>query len=493
MIAEELSLLLRAKQSLIYVVTHDFHYLLDILREIQPQSEILIWDIARGWHDNAVGKGSPLLALQRLFNSSKTNILYVLQDIHHYLQPQYPECPTLIRELYYLQQKYYPLIICAPKLVLPLDLQEIITVVELPLPNFSQISAYIAQHVASNCLRFSDWGWENLVRACQGMSYQKIRQVLARAIAQKGYLDESVIGLILTDKMQIIRQTGLLDFIPETQSLKSIGGLDQLKQWVRLRRDAFSESARKYGIPTPKGVLLVGIQGTGKSLSAKTIAHEWQLPLLKLDTGKLFGEYVGESEHRTREMIRLAEAVAPCVLWIDEIDKAFGHIYRGIDGDSGTSRRVFASLITWMQEKTSPVFIVATANNVEVLPAELLRKGRFDEIFFLSLPNERERKEIFQVHLQRFRPARVREFDLNLLAKNTKHFSGAEIEQVIIDAMYRAFSRQEDFQNEDIIIAIEETVPLASIAQAQIQSLQKWAVQTGARTASSDRSLLSAE
>ncbi|NEP60112.1 MAG: AAA family ATPase, partial [Symploca sp. SIO2G7] len=228
---------------------------------------------------------------------------------------------------------------------------------------------------------------------------------------------------------------------------------------------------------------------------AKTIAHEWRLPLLRLDTGRLFGGIVGESESKVRQMIQLAEAIAPCVLWIDEIDKAFGNITGGIDGDSGTSRRVFGSLITWMQEKTSPVFIVATANNVRILPAELLRKGRFDEIFFLNLPTESERKEIFRVHLQPLRPSRLREFDLALLARQAKDFSGAEIEQVIIDAMHQAFGRvvngqRRDFTTEDIVRAVEETVPLAAIAHEQIKELKRWAAEAGARTASHNNQLV---
>ncbi len=239
---------------------------------------------------------------------------------------------------------------------------------------------------------------------------------------------------------------------------------------------------------------MVGIQGTGKSLSAKTIAHEWRLPLLRLDTGRLFGGIVGESENRLRQMIQLAEAMSPCVLWIDEIDKAFGNISGGTDGDSGTSRRVFGTLITWMQEKTAPVFIVATANNVKILPAELLRKGRFDEIFFLNLPTETERREIFKVHLMRLRPSRLREFDLGLLARQTNHFSGAEIEQVIIDGMHRAFGgntteKRRDFTTEDILRASEETVPLAAIARYQIEELKQWAAEAGARTASNDTEL----
>jgi len=196
-----------------------------------------------------------------------------------------------------------------------------------------------------------------------------------------------------------------------------------------------------------------------------------------------------------RQMIQLAEATAPCVLWIDEIDKAFGNVNASTDGDSGASRRVFGALITWMQEKSSPVFIVATANNVRILPAELLRKGRFDEIFFLNLPTESERQEIFKVHLQKLRPSRLREFDLFLLARHTKNFSGAEIEQVIIDGIHRTFGRgssgnREDFTTEDIISAIKETFPLAAIASQQIESLKQWAAESGARTASNDEQFL---
>ncbi|MCZ0904098.1 AAA family ATPase, partial [Microcoleus sp. HI-ES] len=208
---------------------------------------------------------------------------------------------------------------------------------------------------------------------------------------------------------------------------------DNLKEWLLRRGGAFSDRARQYGLPHPRGLLLVGIQGTGKSLTAKAIAHHWHLPLLRLDVGRLFAGLVGESESRTRQMIQLAEALAPCVLWIDEIDKAFA----GLDGkgDSGTTSRVFGTFITWLAEKTSPVFVVATANNIQSLPPEMLRKGRFDEIFFLNLPSESERQDIFKVHLQRLRPTRLREFDLGVLAKCAENFSGAEIEKVVIDGL----------------------------------------------------------
>ena len=242
--------------------------------------------------------------------------------------------------------------------------------------------------------------------------------------------------------------------------------------------------------------MLAGIQGTGKSLSAKTIAAEWKLPLLRLDVGRLFGGIVGESESRVRQVIKLAEAIAPCVLWIDEIDKAFGNINSGSDGDSGTSRRVFGSLITWMQEKTAPVFIVMTANNVEILPAELLRKGRLDELFFVHLPNQSERTEIYRVHLEKVRPGRCNQksgknakqtrsdFDLGMLAASSKDFSGAEIEQVIYEGMQNAFARNEEFTQADILTAIHHCIPLAQIAQPQIEALKSWAVRSGAKSAS---------
>jgi len=379
---------------------------------------------------------------------------------------------------------------------LPEELKEEVTVIDFPLPNVQEIDSLISHVVEKpQQLQVSGLAREQLVKACQGLSRARIGRVLAKALAAKQQINESDIDGVLEEKQQAIRQTGILEFFNSRESLKSVGGLENLKQWVKMRQDAFTDEARRYGIPNPKGVLLVGIQGTGKSLSAKTIASEWRLPLLRLDTGRLFGGVVGESESRVRQMIQLAEAIAPCVLWIDEIDKAFGNIISGSDGDSGTSRRVFGSLITWMQEKTSPVFIVATANNVRILPAELLRKGRFDEIFFLNLPSESERQDIFKVHLQRLRPTRLREFDLGVLAKRAENFSGAEIEQVVIDGLYRAFGtfvngQRRDLMTEDILRSIEDTVPLAAIARSQIEDLKRWAAEAGARTASNDTHLI---
>ena len=494
---------------LLYIVTAEEEPVEEILQEValqsNPSRRILFWDIARGWSDNSADKGSVMAALSRIAQRDKAtkdgdNVLYILRDLHPILKyPHYDRHIPIIRELKNLARDLKldrrTIALTSHVLEIPPELTEEITAIDFPLPAIAEIGYLIKQKVLPNKLKLSELAWEQLVKACQGLSRTRIQRVLAKAIAEKEHVNDSDIDAVLAEKQQAIRQTGILEFFTVNESLKNVGGLDNLKQWVRIRRDAFTEEAKRYGIPTPKGVLLVGIQGTGKSLSAKTIANEWRLPLLRLDIGRLFGSFVGESESRMRQMIQLAEATAPCVLWIDEIDKAFGNVSASTDGDSGASRRVFGTLITWMQEKTSPVFIVATANNVRILPAELLRKGRFDEIFFLNLPTEAERQEIFKVHLQKLRPSRLRDFDLSLLARHTKNFSGAEIEQVIIDGIHRAFGRgssghREDFTTEDIISAIEETVPLAAIAFQQIESLKQWAAESGARTASNDEQLL---
>ncbi|WP_305082418.1 AAA family ATPase [Oxynema sp. CENA135] len=499
-----LDLMIRARYPLLYIVAVEEEPVEEVLAQVAKRldrRQLLWWDLVRGWSDNGSAKGSVMAALDRVAKAPpQDNTLFVLRDLHPILKnPHVSSNTPVVRELRNLTRELKrsrkTAILTSHELAIPEELREEVTVIDFPLPNEREIDYLLSRLVSPDKLKLSPVAREQLVKACQGLSRARIQRVLALALAAKQEVNETDIEGVLNEKRQTIRQTGILEFFTARESLKNVGGLENLKQWVRMRRDVFTEEARRYGIPNPKGVLLVGIQGTGKSLSAKTIAHEWRLPLLRLDTGRLFGGIVGESESRVRQMIQLAEAIAPCILWIDEIDKAFGNISSGTDGDSGTSRRVFGSLITWMQEKTAPVFIVATANNVRILPAELLRKGRFDEIFFINLPNFEERQAIFKVHLQRLRPSRLREFDLGLLATQAKNFSGAEIEQAIVDGMHRAFARVEngrrrDFSTEDILRAIEETVPLAAIARSQIEDLKHWAAEAGARTASKDTELV---
>jgi SpoVK/Ycf46/Vps4 family AAA+-type ATPase len=292
-----------------------------------------------------------------------------------------------------------------------------------------------------------------------------------------------VLQFYLSEKKQIISQTEILEYSSVNEKITNLGGLDNLKDWLKKRKTAFSIQASNYGLPTPRGLLLIGIQGTGKSLTAKAIANDWQLPLLKLDVGKLFGGIVGESESRLRQMINVAETISPCILWIDEIDKAFTNTES--KGDSGTSNRVLATFISWLSEKTKPVFVIATANNIDLLPLEIIRKGRFDEIFFLDLPKKEEREEIFKIHLQEFRPNSWKSFDYSKLAELSESFSGAEIRQSIIEGMYHAFYEKREFTTDDICLALKELIPLANLESNQMIKLQNWASSGRIRLASS--------
>jgi SpoVK/Ycf46/Vps4 family AAA+-type ATPase len=497
-----LDLVVRARYPLIYLVTPEeapAEELLQVLADsLKPKRKLLIWDIVSGWSDNGQNKGQLMPALGRIGAIKEDEaVICVLKDLNPALRnpersDNYPVIrylKTLARESRYSRKS---IILLGQEAVVPSELREEIVVYDFPLPSIPEIERILTHAIPARQLELSSPAREQLVRACQGLTRQRIERILARALAAKGKVSEGDIDLVLEEKKQYIRQTEILEFYSPSETLQNVGGLENLKAWIRERRNSFSAQARDYGLPSPKGILLAGIQGTGKSLCAKTIAREWRMPLLRLDVGRLFGGIVGESESRVRQMIQIAEAMAPCVLWIDELDKAFGGINSEFSGDSGTSKRVFGSLITWMQEKTKPVFIVATANNVRILPAELLRRGRFDEIFFVNLPNQREREEIFQVHIQRLRPNRVRDFSYTELAVATEDFSGAEIEQAIYDAMHMAFNQDppREFTQEDILKAIRQTVPLAAIARDQIQDLKAWAAESGARTASQDQRLV---
>ncbi|MFM9265367.1 AAA family ATPase [Tychonema sp. BBK16] len=497
---KRLDLMIRAHYSLLYIVGTEEEpveaVIAQVALQVTPARRVLFWDIVRGWEDNGSGKGSVMAALDRIGKTAvEEYTIFVLRDLHPILKYPYTEKNVpVIRELRNLTRELKhskkTIVLTSNVLELPAELKEEVTVIDFPLPNVQEIEHLISQVLTNpEQLQVTGLAKEQLVKAFQGLSRAKIGRILATALAAKEQINESDIDKILEEKQQAICETGILDFFNYQESLKSMGGLENLKLWIKMRQDAFTDEARCYGLPNPKGILLVGVQGTGKSLSAKIIASEWRLPLLRLDIGRLFGGVVGESESRVRQMIELAEAIAPCVLWIDQIDQVFANTVTGADGDSGTSCPVFGSLITWMQEKTSPVFIVATANNLQGLPAQLLRKGRFDEIFFLDLPSELERQDIFQVHLQRLRSAIWQQFDLGILAQRTENFSGAEIEQVVIDGLYRAFGtlvngQRRDLTTEDILRSIEDTVPLAAIARSQIEDLKRWATQAGAKTAS---------
>jgi hypothetical protein len=489
----ELDLLLRARYPVLYITTVEEERAERAIAACAQTSQrsLYLWDFVDGYQGNlndaGFGRRNPLQALDLVEKlPAAAPALFVLRDYQRFLDDV--AISRKLRNLArLLKSQSKNLIILAPQLTIPPDLSELITVVEFPLPGVEEIGATLTRLLSATGTQLPPKTFDALVQSCQGLSLERIQRVLARSIAAHGKFQPEDIDLILEEKRQIIRQTQILDFYPASERISDIGGLDNLKDWLLKRGGAFSEKARQYGLPHPRGLLLAGIQGTGKSLTAKAIAHHWHLPLLRLDVGRLFAGLVGESESRTRQMIQIAEALAPCVLWIDEIDKAFA----GADGrsDGGTTSRVFGTFITWLAEKTSPVFVVATANNIQALPPEILRRGRFDEIFFVGLPSQQERQDIFSVHLSRLRPHGLDQYDLGRLAYETPDFSGAEIEQAIVEAMHISFSQDRDFTTDDILEAASQTVPLARTAQAQIQALQDWAMSGKARLASRQGSL----
>jgi len=486
--AEEFSLLVRAKYPIIYVVTAEEEraekVIIQVAKDCNPIKSVFCYDLIRGFEDGK-SKSNFLHALEKIEQES-ANAIYIIRDLHRRLGEQKADEQIVrqLRNLYrHLRSTHKTLVLLCPVLELPSELQEQVTVLDFPLPDANEIGLAIKQAIPSVQMRLGDLEMEQLIKACLGLTRDRIINILAKSIVQKQYVSVADINLVLLEKQQRIRQTEFLEFFTPSETLDHIGGLDNFKHWLDQRQQAFSDAAKEFGLPNPKGVLLMGIQGTGKSLCAKAIAHLWNLPLLRLDVGKLFGSLLGQSESRTRQTIQQAEAMSPCILWIDEIDKAFSGM-NGMSMDSGTSQRVFGTLLTWMQEKSSSVFIVATANNIDSLPPELLRKGRFDEIFFINLPNYSERQEILKVHLQRFRPDM--DFDVDRLAQIAEDFSGAEIEQAIIEGMYAAFNQNRDLTTEDIAIAIKNTFPLASTAREQINYMRAWADQGRARSASTN-------
>ena len=486
---QHLRLLLKSRYPIILINTREEERLEYIIKNkvyCFDTQKLYCWDFVDGYtsnpNDNSYAKRNPLLALEFIETVDiQYSSLFILKDFDSFLNEI-----VIIRKLRNLAKiiktQSKQIIIVSCKVKIPFALSDVITRIDLPLPDLLEIKKEITR--LSNFLNISlDIELiDSIAQSCQGLSIDRIRKVITKIIAQYGQLDSRSLPIIIEEKRQIINQTQLLKFYPYKEVNRDIGGLDSLKAWLKKRSRSFSKQSLNYGIPSPKGLLLVGIQGTGKSLTAKAIASDWTLPLLRLDIGKLFGGLVGESESKMREMINIAEGLSPCVLWIDEIDKAFSSLYS--QGDSGTSARVFGTFITWLSEKTAPVFVVATANAIHNLPSEMLRKGRFDEIFFLDLPNNQEREVIFQIHLSKVRPKSWQTYNIKKLSLLCNKFSGAEIEQAIIESMHTAFSEEREFNTEDIKIALEQFVPLAYTNQEQVESLQAWASNGRARNAS---------
>lgn len=406
-------------------------------------------------------------------------LVVVLKDFHPFLEQH-----RIVRALRETIRTPSPsprtFVLLSPRATIPVELEKELSVLDVPLPEGKELRTVLIDLLKQ--IRRDDSAEvalnrdeaELLVQAARGLTLREARYAFARAVAHDGRLAVEDIQLVLDEKKQIIRKSGLLDYYPPDASLASVGGLSALKAWLAQRKDAFSDAARAFGVARPKGLLLLGVQGCGKSLTARAIASEWALPLLRLEMGRIYGSLVGSSEDNLRRAIQVAESIAPAVLWLDELEKGVAGSQASGQSDGGVAARVFGSLLTWMQEKTAPVFVVATANRIDALPPELLRKGRFDEIFFVDLPSHEERAQIFSVHLT----ARGRapdDFDLDALSVESCGYSGAEIEQAVNDALYVAFHGGQPLETATLQAALRATVPLSQTLGEEIQRLRAWA------------------
>jgi SpoVK/Ycf46/Vps4 family AAA+-type ATPase len=483
---KELDVYLRARFTLMLIITTEEERALATVKSVCERTKrpCLTWDMADGFQLLAgnitlPSAKDPLSALEQV-DKADGETLFVLKDFH--------ECWTnaqIKRKLRSLAQRLKftkkSILVTAPSSKIPEELRDEAVLVEFLPPGTTELETVLDRLTQTPGVKvnLTKMGREKLVQAALGLTASQAHRVFAKAIVSKGALDDRDIDLVTQEKKEIIRESQALEFYAVTETPDDVGGLDVLKNWLRLRERAFTQEARDYGLPSPKGIALIGIPGTGKSLTAKMIGGLWRLPLLRLDVGALFGSLVGESEERARRALKLAETVAPCILWIDEIEKAFSQ--GGLDG--GTSTRVFGTILTWMQEKTAPCFVVATANNISSLPPELLRKGRFDEIFFLDLPTAEERSEIFSVHLRK-RNRFPNDFDVQRLARESQGYVGAEIEQGIIDAMYVGFNAGKEFTTEDISASQKRQVPLSISQREVIEALRNWLKEGRAQSAS---------
>ena len=494
---KELELCIRSRFPLLCIVSHEEERIVDIVSSLceSRNCSMYSWDHADFFQQVCSGSGGngasvpsakdPLTALETIDKTSG-DVVFLLRDFHQCWDKQ----PRIVRKLRNLVQrlKYTKktVIVTTPVDSIPEELKDDMVMLDFPGPGYFDLLAILqdllkAPNVKSNLDRNSG---DRIIRSALGLSSNQAQRVFAKAIVSNGLLDERDIELITAEKKQIIRESGALEYFAPSETLADVGGLEVLKEWLGMRERAFGREARDYGLPEPKGIALIGVPGTGKSLTAKMIASLWRLPLIRFDIGAVFGEFVGMSEQNVRRALRLAEAVSPCVLWIDEIEKGLS---TG-SGDGGTSMRVFATMLSWMQEKTKPVFVVATANNISMLPPELMRRGRFDEIFFLDLPTSIERREIFEVHIKK-RNRKPEAFDLQAIVDASENYVGAEIEQAVIDAMFIAFNDQADpgreFTTRDLLHALERLVPMSQSQRENIARLRAWLTEGRAQSASS--------
>lgn len=518
--------LFRAKFPFVYIATWEEIRIIEMISEIaadtkkiKAQREVFAWSITDGLKKiteagqekvNINNPDNPIEALNFISNYNKSAIL-ILKDVHPFLGSSGRNCDyAFIRKVRDTAASIKNddcsknIVIVAPTLVLPIELQKDITVVDFDLPTLDELKKLLNEMIDANQgskikITLNENEKEVLCKAAQGLTLQEAENAFARAMVSKERLTIKELDIIMEEKCQVIKKTGILEYINTDINIDDVGGLENMKRWLTKRNNSWLGKAQKnYNLPAPKGILITGVPGCGKSMTAKAMSAMWQLPLLRLDVGKIFSGLVGSSEENMRKAIQTTEAVAPSILWIDEIEKGFAT--GGGEMDGGTSTRVFGTFLTWLNEKTKPVFVIATANNINRLPSEMLRKGRFDEIFFVDLPTFKERTIIFKIHLgKRLKDSVSQAFEitedlLNRLAKATEGFGGSEIEQVVVSALFEAFAQDRELTEDDLFKVIKNAVPLSTTQSEQILSIRSWANDRAvAATAQSDRTDYSQE
>ena len=492
---QKLILMIRAYYPVLYLHSYEYYRtkqkikgIVELLRREGKKVNYYQWDCVYGLVQILPDKTekriermqNPLEVLAYILNSKKSGEknIFVLDDINNHIERD--EVKLMFRKIAEATNNNTHAIILSSIYRLPAELEKYITVLQIPLPKRNELGEVLDIVAKQSKVELKTNLRNRLIDAALGMTSMEADLAYCLASVKDGFDDKSPFT-VSSEKEQIIRKSGILDYFPKNESLKDVGGMENLKEWLKKRQLAYDKEARDWGLKEPKGLLLLGVPGCGKSLIAKSIASSWNMPLLRLDVGKVFQGIVGSSEDNIRKAIATAEAVAPCVLWIDEIEKGLSGVQSSGATDGGVTSRTFSTILTWMQEKTAPVFVVATANNINQLPPELLRKGRFDEIFFVDLPSQKEKENIFSIHLQKNRQ-NVSSFALDILAQKAEGFNGAEIEECVKEAMFTAYVESQEsniapkLQMIHILDAIKNTVPLSKTMEKQITDLRKFAV-----------------
>jgi len=487
---EELACLIRTRHALVTIQTADEDHAERMIRQAAGtlQMPVMSWSLSTGLRRTApdaggtVGGTDTLEGALRFMRGNDAKLVYVLKDSLNHVKN--PACLRLMRDVaaeYTRDRRTVFLIDPAGRV--PDALQSLSVPHELPLPDAEEIYRMVKQAVrelsgmGEVVINMSKGELEAFLANLRGLSRVEIGQVVAEAVLGDGRLDAADVGRAIEAKRARLGQTGVLDFIPVPDGFPSVGGMKSLRRWLSIRAKALTPEARVYGLEPPRGILLLGVQGCGKSLMARFVGAEWKMPLLRMDVGSLYDKFIGETERHLRTAFEVTSAMAPCVLWIDEIEKAFASAGAGPSGavsDGGLSQRMFGQLLTWMQDHAAPVFLVATANDVSALPPELMRKGRFDEVFFVDLPSAEARRRIIEIHLAK-RKRDPKQFDLDTLAAKSEGFSGAEIEQAVVSALYAAFAEDRELTGDDLAAELAGTQPLSVLMAEKVADLRAWA------------------